>query len=42
MSAVWRPGATLAALRLRARLYAMIRGFFDTRGVSRAPGVVRL
>ncbi len=33
MSAVWRPGATLAALRLRARLYAMIRGFFDTRGV---------
>ena len=29
----WRPTADLAALRLRARLYALIRGFFAERGV---------
>lgn len=29
----WRPSATLDALRLRARLYATIRGFFAERAV---------
>lgn len=29
----WRPTADLAALRLRARLYALVRGFFAGRGV---------
>ncbi len=29
----WRPGAPLAALRLRASLYAMLRAFFAARGV---------
>ena len=29
----WRPSADLAALRLRARLYALIREFFAARGV---------
>ncbi|KAF1687420.1 EF-P lysine aminoacylase EpmA [Pseudoxanthomonas taiwanensis] len=29
----WRPSADIAALRLRARLYALIRGFFAERGV---------
>jgi len=30
---MWRPSAGLEALRLRARLNALIRGFFDSRGV---------
>ncbi len=29
----WRPSADLEALRLRARLYALVRGFFAGRGV---------
>src|SRR5688500_3728411 len=29
----WRPAATLEAMRLRARLYAAMRAFFDERGV---------
>ena len=29
----WRPSADLSALHLRARLYALIRQFFSTRGV---------
>ncbi len=33
MSADWRPCADVAALRLRADLYALIRQFFATRGV---------
>jgi lysyl-tRNA synthetase class 2 len=33
MSADWRPTAGVGALRLRARMYATIRGFFAARGV---------
>ena len=33
MSADWRPSATAEAIRLRARLYALIRDFFARRGV---------
>jgi lysyl-tRNA synthetase class 2 len=29
----WRPSASVAAVRARARLYAAIRGFFQARGV---------
>jgi elongation factor P--(R)-beta-lysine ligase len=29
----WRPGIDVEALRLRARLYALLRGFFGERGV---------
>jgi len=32
-AADWRPSADLDALRLRARLYALVRGFFAERGV---------
>lgn len=32
-AAPWRPTAGLAALRLRAHLYRLIRDFFDARGV---------
>ena len=33
MDADWRPGASFEALRLRARLYAALRGFFAARNV---------
>lgn len=33
MTERWRPSASLQALRLRARLNAAIRGFFEARGV---------